>query len=307
MLDRLYKLGFSKDEKSHKFVDIGCGSGKPVFAAALFHPFEKSQGIEILTELHKIVTEGIQPKWEAEIKANAPEHAQETEFEFIQGDALEIPWADADVVFMNSTCFDEELFKKLVSISDKMKKQLLSTAKASNMRLEELVNKILISTELSSSKGKTSSETLKVNEELERILHENISSLNVVVEIEADYGTECKIKLGKLEFETMMNNLIQNAIKYHNPDGKISIRTGTNSGSAQIKIEDQGPGIPDHEKSKIFDKFYRMGDEMTRATKGTGLGLFLVKEIVSKNNGKITVTDNVPNGCIFTLSFPIYS
>ena len=192
-------------------------------------------------------------------------------------------------------------------VSDEMKKQLLSTAKASNMRLEELVNKILISTELASSKEKISNETLKVNEEVERILHENISSLNVVVEIEADYGTECEIKLGKLEFETMMNNLIQNAIKYHNPDGKISIRTGTNSGSAQIKIEDQGPGIPDHEKSKIFDKFYRMGDEMTRATKGTGLGLFLVKEIVSKNNGKITVTDNVPNGCIFTLSFPIHS
>lgn len=192
-------------------------------------------------------------------------------------------------------------------VSDEMKKQLLSTAKASNMRLEELVNKILISTEITSSKEKTSSETLKVNEELERILHENISSLNVVVEIETDYGTECEIKLGKLEFETMMNNLIQNAIKYHNPDGKISIRTSVHSGSAQIKVEDQGPGIPDHEKSKIFDKFYRMGDEMTRATKGTGLGLFLVKEIVSKNNGKITVTDNVPNGCIFTLSFPIHS
>ena len=62
-----------------------------------------------------------------------------------------------------------------------------------------------------------------------------------------------------------------------------------------------------YEKKKVFDKFYRMGDEMTRSTKGTGLGLFLVKEIVSRNNGKISILDNAPSGCIFKLSFPIYT
>ena len=108
-----------------------------------------------------------------------------------------------------------------------------------------------------------------------------------------------------LEFETIINNLIQNAIKYQNEGDKIVVRTITDESKVTIRIADHGPGIPDDEKQKVFEKFYRMGDEMTRSTKGTGLGLFLVKELTLRNKGQITIQDNEPNGSVFTITFPI--
>jgi len=188
-----------------------------------------------------------------------------------------------------------------------LEEQLLATAIASNVRLEELVNKILISTELDTSERINNGASMNLNAALKRVIGEHAESLNPLVKIEVVYGTECQIKMGSLEFDTLINNLIQNAIKYHNGDKNIVIRTQIKEGYAHLHVEDSGPGIPDVEKKKVFDKFYRMGDEMTRSTKGTGLGLFLVKEIVSRFNGKISILDNTPSGCIFKLSFPIYT
>jgi len=192
-------------------------------------------------------------------------------------------------------------------LQPELQEQLLATAIASNVRLEELVNKILISTELASSEGMNNSASMNLNAALKRVIGEHAESLEPLVGIEVVYGPECQIKMGSLEFDTVINNLIQNAIKYHNGGEKIAIRTKIEEGYVDLHIEDTGPGIPDDEKKKVFDKFYRMGDEMTRSTKGTGLGLFLVKEIVSRNNGKISILDNAPSGCIFKLSFPIYT
>ena len=192
-------------------------------------------------------------------------------------------------------------------LQPELEEQLLATAIASNVRLEELVNKILISTELASSEGMNIGASMNLNAGLQRVIGEHAESLEPLVGIEVFYGPECQIKMGALEFDTVINNLIQNAIKYHNGGENIVIRTKIKEGYVHLHIEDTGPGIPDDEKKKVFDKFYRMGDEMTRSTKGTGLGLFLVKEIVSRNNGKISILDNTPSGCIFKLSFPIYT
>jgi len=72
-----------------------------------------------------------------------------------------------------------------------------------------------------------------------------------------------------------------------------------------LAVADQGIGVPDAEKEHIFKKFYRLGNEETRSTKGTGLGLFLVKQIVDHHHGTIAVQDNRPKGSIFALEFPV--
>jgi len=63
-----------------------------------------------------------------------------------------------------------------------------------------------------------------------------------------------------------------------------------------------GEGIADNEKKKIFEKFYRSGNESVRVAKGTGLGLYLCKRIVKDHKGEIKVQDNIPNGTIFTVT-----
>jgi two-component system sensor histidine kinase CiaH len=70
-----------------------------------------------------------------------------------------------------------------------------------------------------------------------------------------------------------------------------------------LSIADLGQGIADQEKKKVFDKFYRSGSENTRKAQGTGLGLYLCKKIAETHNGYISVTDNQPNGSIFTVLF----
>ena len=71
----------------------------------------------------------------------------------------------------------------------------------------------------------------------------------------------------------------------------------------QLNIIDEGSGIADAEKKKIFEKFYRIGNEATRKTQGTGLGLYLCRKIAADHNADITVTNNTPGGSNFAITF----
>jgi two-component system phosphate regulon sensor histidine kinase PhoR len=102
----------------------------------------------------------------------------------------------------------------------------------------------------------------------------------------------------------LIYNLLENAWKYSHDDKKITVDVSGNNKNIILEIGDQGIGIPDKEKAKIFDKFYRVGNEETRRTKGTGLGLFICKYIVSHHDGKIQIRDNTPTGTIVRLEFP---
>lgn len=106
-----------------------------------------------------------------------------------------------------------------------------------------------------------------------------------------------------LLLQMLVNNLVENAMKYSPRDSVITIRLIGTDNEVLLSVTDEGMGIADEEKQKIFDKFYRVGNENTRSAKGTGLGLFLCSKIVKSHNGYISVTDNQPQGCTFTVSF----
>jgi signal transduction histidine kinase len=111
----------------------------------------------------------------------------------------------------------------------------------------------------------------------------------------------------KLGFTSIMLNLLENAIKYANePFPLITTRLAYLEKPAGfvLQVADQGPGIPDLEKRRIFKKFYRMGNEDTRNSKGTGLGLYIVEQLVKAHQGKIRVSDNFPKGSIFEVFLP---
>jgi signal transduction histidine kinase len=101
-------------------------------------------------------------------------------------------------------------------------------------------------------------------------------------------------------------NLLDNALK-HTPDGgNVTCHTGpAGEKSWRITVSDSGPGVPDHERGKIFDAFYRIGDELRRTTPGTGLGLALVKRTAEAHGGTVTVEDAAGGGACFILSLPI--
>ena len=107
-----------------------------------------------------------------------------------------------------------------------------------------------------------------------------------------------------LLLQMALNNLLENAIKYTPNDTPIEIRLLKSKTEVILQVADNGAGIPDSEKKKVFSKFYRIGDEATRRTKGTGLGLYLTAKIVQQHKGKLMIKDNIPKGAIFQISVP---
>lgn len=171
-------------------------------------------------------------------------------------------------------------------------------------RLLRLVNNILLAARLESgfhmSKGDVDLKVL-IRDIVDQLQDKHPNTLfslqmdKVVPVIQADTVALTSIAL----------NLLENAVKYCPADTHVDVTIKHQHNDIILEIADEGAGIPDVEKSKIFEKFYRVGNEDTRTTKGTGLGLFLVQSLVSEHEGSISVRDNDPKGTIFSVKLPV--
>jgi signal transduction histidine kinase len=107
-------------------------------------------------------------------------------------------------------------------------------------------------------------------------------------------------------FDTILSNLVENAIKYSTEKKYLGLKLTTTSKKVLLKVKDKGVGISKKDQAYIFDKFYRVEDTMTAETKGHGLGLSIVKNLVELNGGTIKVDSKPTKGSVFTVSFPIF-
>ncbi|MBP6334836.1 MAG: HAMP domain-containing histidine kinase [Bacteroidia bacterium] len=101
----------------------------------------------------------------------------------------------------------------------------------------------------------------------------------------------------------LLYNLLENAWKYSPAQKIIKVNLEKTKDGSRLSVFDNGSGIPDEYKTKVFQKFFRIGNEETRKSKGTGLGLFIVKHIVEGHKAKICVRDNTPTGAIVCVDF----
>jgi signal transduction histidine kinase len=101
-------------------------------------------------------------------------------------------------------------------------------------------------------------------------------------------------------------NLIENSMKFGKgaPRREINLGVRHEDGQMRISVSDTGPGIPRHALKKVFEDFYRVDSSLTRTTRGTGIGLALVKRFVTAMGGSITATNNDGPGCTITISLP---
>lgn len=121
--------------------------------------------------------------------------------------------------------------------------------------------------------------------------------------IQFDVDKNVRVNADEMAMQIIVLNLVGNAIKYG--DGsKVKLSISSDSDVVRLEVSDQGQGIPDLEKQKIFERFYRRGNEEVRKTKGTGIGLYLVKLLVERHGGQISVSDNDSRGAIFTVTLP---
>jgi signal transduction histidine kinase len=103
----------------------------------------------------------------------------------------------------------------------------------------------------------------------------------------------------------VVSNLLENAMKYTPANLPIEVTMEKRNRSVILKVADLGKGIPDDEKQKVFEKFYRIGNELSRGSKGTGLGLYLCNRIMHSHGGTIKIENNFPEGAVFVVTLPV--
>ena len=174
-------------------------------------------------------------------------------------------------------------------------------------RLNQLVENILIATKIDERLYLLNKEEISLKELIENIIEKNkngfLKSMDVILRYPEGTNALC-INADVSGMISIVTNLLENASKYSEVGSEIKIDLAEENSSIVLSISDAGEGIPDEEKENIFMKFYRIGNENTRKKKGTGLGLFIVKNLVLLHNGAIEVKNNSPKGTIFALQFP---
>jgi two-component system, OmpR family, sensor histidine kinase CiaH len=190
------------------------------------------------------------------------------------------------------------------NLDEARKGKLLQMTLQETMRLDTLINNILIASQLEGASYKLSKEEIDFSDLANDVLHQ-FSSRYPERKLRADIKEDVDINGDILLLKLLISNLLENANKYSPKDLPIDVNLYEKQGSIVLEVMDEGSGIPAAEKKNVFEKFYRVGNEETRRTQGTGLGLYLCKKITEDHDGQIEVKDNQPQGSKFIARFSV--
>ncbi|MBW4685684.1 MAG: two-component sensor histidine kinase [Komarekiella atlantica HA4396-MV6] len=192
-------------------------------------------------------------------------------------------------------------------IDEEETRDILQTIQRQNQRLTALVVDLLMLARIDRQAQKLQREVCSLNDIVS----------DLVEEFEA-MATAAGVKLTSLirvheplniignsdQLYRLFSNLIVNAIQYTPRGGEVTVFLDRNDHNAVIKVQDTGIGIPKHELTRIFDRFYRVSSDRSRSTGGSGLGLAIVQAIIQSHHGSIDVQSNLGEGSTFTIKLP---
>ena len=196
-----------------------------------------------------------------------------------------------------------------VTKSPVMTKHLGKVINDESKRLRFLVEKVLQMSMFDRKKAVFKKKRLDLNEMVENIansftLRVEHTGGKIYTEIEA---IESALYVDEVHFQNVINNLLDNAVKYRKPDQPINIylRTWNDDNHLYLSVRDTGLGIKKENLKKVFDKFYRVHTGNVHDVKGFGLGLAYVKKIIMLHNGDITIDSELGKGTKFTIKLPV--
>lgn len=175
----------------------------------------------------------------------------------------------------------------------------LSFIDTESERLEKLSHQLLI---LNEDRNEFLKENINFSEIVEAELNRNMSLFPR--KYTSTIENTVMIQAVRSDLEQIVQNLIGNAIKYSTENEGIDIQLKIDQPKIIFSVSDNGIGIDEKHKNKIFERFFRVDDSRTSNIEGSGIGLSIVKEIVEKYQGKIIVKDNKPKGTIFIVEIP---
>jgi len=192
----------------------------------------------------------------------------------------------------------QTLFKR-DSLEREKQKSLITQAIQENNRLEEMIENILTAARIENHRLNLNLEHIDLSNEIKRIVA-NWSSSRVEIDLAIEENVMANVDL--FVIETVLSNLLDNALKYAGKGASIEVYLYQKEGKIVWGVKDNGIGIPPQYKSDIFNKFVRIGNEETRLQKGTGLGLFIVKNLILMHGDQISYLANTPRGAHFKIT-----
>lgn len=206
--------------------------------------------------------------------------------------------------------FSQTMLASWDKLDDESKKKFIKIIEEQSNRLIHLVENMLSVTKLQNS-NKIVYNEMNIKMPVEQIISV-VKSQYPNQKFEFNYENHLpNIFVDRDKFQQIMTNLIENSAKYSSGDNVTRIDTSVLDNSVRIRVSNVGIGIETSDYDKIFTKFSRIDNPLTRKVQGSGLGLYITKSLVEKMDGKITVESNPKNDgsnlatITFTVSFPI--
>lgn len=188
-------------------------------------------------------------------------------------------------------------------LTETERREYISVIEEKALSLSDLVNDILELSRLENQSAALSKEVFKLDEQLRR-------SLLSMEEQMTEKNLEVNISLSDVDFygnkellAEVWNNLLENAIKFSYNKGVIGVSLEIKDSCAVVTVSDEGMGMDDETKERLFDRFYRSSDAQGKS--GYGLGMSIVKNIVKKHDGTIIVESELGKGSSFTVELPL--
>lgn len=188
-------------------------------------------------------------------------------------------------------------------LDETLKQELIANALLETERLNMLIDNVLFASRLETGDFITNIEKQNLSALIESVLKRYYKNEMEKGELTYTLAPDIYHEIDMNAFPSVVINLVDNAIKYSTIKKEIALELETKNGLPCIRVSDKGCGIADSEKTKVFSKFYRAGNEETRNSKGTGLGLYIVSYILTKHNATIKIKNNVPQGSVFEIQF----
>jgi len=192
-----------------------------------------------------------------------------------------------------------------VDLEDEMRDTLLRVIAEEAARLSEIVNDLLLASQLDSGKLHVQLEPCDPLAIVRTEMEAASAHAPATVELSLDAPEPVPVvSADPGQLRQVVANLIDNAIKYSPGGGPVTVSLKPDAGSVRLTVSDTGIGIPPSERRRIFEKFYRLDPEMTGGIGGTGLGLYICRELVRRIDGRIWVEENNEQGSTFVVEIP---
>jgi two-component system, OmpR family, phosphate regulon sensor histidine kinase PhoR len=230
---------------------------------------------------------------------NIEDHLKSARQEFVANVSHELRTPLSLIQGYTETLLDGAIHDPQVSV------RFLQTISRNTARLTFLIEDLLTISELESGKVTLQFQELPLREVVNRVLEDVRTRADAKkIQILVEFPGDLIVRADHQRLHQVLLNLLENAIKYGRPEGRVWIGAQSAADRVQIWVRDNGPGIPSEARQRVFERFYRVDKARSREHGGTGLGLAIVKHIVQAHGGTVWLDSEMGRGSTFHFTLP---